>query len=129
MTEIMRIQIDGESGIIARLTSSPLDFRCGITNLVSRSTASAAELTVAELTVGRRRLMAKVTRYAPRYLAVLGIDAYRRAFARPKAILGKQPELVGGTVFVMTEPFRIQVKEDVLAVETIVRLSSDRRMS
>jgi TDG/mug DNA glycosylase family protein len=75
-----------------------LDFHCGITNLVSRSTVSAAELTVAELSDGRRRLMAKVRRYAPRYLAVLGIDAYRRAFARPRAILGKQPELVGDTV-------------------------------
>jgi TDG/mug DNA glycosylase family protein len=75
-----------------------LDFRCGITNLVSRSTASAAELTVAELSAGRRRLTTKLRRYAPRCLAVLGIDAYRIAFARPKAILGKQPDRVGDTV-------------------------------
>src|SRR5882762_9365781 len=41
-----------------------LEFRCGITNLVSRSTASAAELTVTELSDGRRRLTAKVRRYS-----------------------------------------------------------------
>src|SRR4051812_31256698 len=35
----------------------------GITNLVRRATANAAELTDAEIIVGRRRLAAKVRRY------------------------------------------------------------------
>jgi TDG/mug DNA glycosylase family protein len=68
----------------------------GITNLVARATATAAELSREELTAGRRRLVAKVRRREPRLLAVLGIDAYRQAFAQPRAKLGRQPEPIAG---------------------------------
>jgi TDG/mug DNA glycosylase family protein len=71
---------------------------CGITNLVARATARAEELGPEELVAGRRRLSAKVKRYHPNVLAVLGIGAYRTAFARPRAILGRQPELLAGAV-------------------------------
>ncbi len=57
----------------------------GITNIVERATAAADELLPQELAEGRCRLETKVYRYDPRYLAVLGIGAYRVAFARPKA--------------------------------------------
>ena len=67
----------------------------GITNLVARATASAAELAREELRAGRRRLAAKVRRLRPRTVAVLGIDAYRQAFAQPRAALGLQPERLG----------------------------------
>src|ERR1043166_4309924 len=40
----------------------------GITNLVARATAAAAELTDAELAAGARTLQRKVRRYAPRVL-------------------------------------------------------------
>lgn len=69
--------------------------RYGITNLVARATATAAEVTEAELVTGRRRLARKVVRYAPRWVAVLGIGAYRTAFARPRAPLGRQVERLG----------------------------------
>src|SRR5438094_7632243 len=49
----------------------------GLTNLVSRATASANELTDEELIAGRRRLERKVRRYRPAYLAILGVSAYR----------------------------------------------------
>lgn len=68
---------------------------CGITNLVPRATASAAELGPAELVAGRRRLERTARRYRPRWVAVLGIGAYRKAFARPKARIGRQPERLG----------------------------------
>src|SRR5262249_21909691 len=51
----------------------------GITNVATRATASADELTDEELVAGGRRLRAKVKKLAPRYLAVLGVGAYRVA--------------------------------------------------
>jgi TDG/mug DNA glycosylase family protein len=77
----------------------------GITNVVERATAAADELTPEELVAGGERLRARVREYAPRYLAVLGVGAYRVAFARPKAVVGPQPETVGGTrVWVLPNP-------------------------
>jgi len=82
-----------------------LQSACGITNLVARGTASADELTSEELITGRRRLLGKVTRYAPRFVAVLGITAYRAAFERPHATLGRQEEPLGATaVWVLPNP-------------------------
>ncbi len=70
----------------------------GITNVVARATASAAALTPSELAAGGRRLRAKVQRCHPRILAVLGVGAYRTAFARPQAAFGRQSETLGDTV-------------------------------
>jgi TDG/mug DNA glycosylase family protein len=69
-----------------------LDGGIGITNLVPRATASAAELTADEFQTGARRLARKVRRYRPRCVAVVGIGAYRLAFGRPKASPGLQLE-------------------------------------
>ncbi|MFL5459654.1 MAG: G/U mismatch-specific DNA glycosylase, partial [Gemmatimonadales bacterium] len=71
-----------------------LDQGVGITNLVARATATAAELSVEELRAGRRRLDRKVARYRPRWVAVVGIGAYRTAFDRPKAAAGRQQERI-----------------------------------
>ncbi len=49
----------------------------GITNLVARATAAAAELTANEFIAGARRLERKVKRFQPRWVAVVGIGAYR----------------------------------------------------
>src|SRR4026209_1122993 len=62
----------------------------GITNIVARATASAAELAAEELRAGGRALVAKVGRRRPRFVAVLGVTAYRAAFGRPEAALGEQ---------------------------------------
>lgn len=69
---------------------------CGITNLVDRATVSADELAAAEVVAGRRALEDRVSRWRPAYVAVLGVGAYRTAFARPGAALGLQPETVAG---------------------------------
>jgi double-stranded uracil-DNA glycosylase len=74
-----------------------LEHGLGITNLVARGTAGAAELGDAELVAGRRRLERKVYRYRPRWLAVVGIGAYRIAFARPKAVAGRQEDRIAST--------------------------------
>jgi TDG/mug DNA glycosylase family protein len=77
----------------------------GLTNLVARPTGSAAELSPRELAAGRRRLEAKVRRLRPRAVAVLGLGAYRHAFARPRAGVGLQPEpLAGATLWVLPNP-------------------------
>ncbi|GLY93629.1 mismatch-specific DNA-glycosylase [Actinoplanes sp. NBRC 103695] len=64
----------------------------GITNVVARATARADELSPAELIAGGETLQALVAQWRPRYLAVLGVTAYRTAFARPKAAVGPQPD-------------------------------------
>jgi TDG/mug DNA glycosylase family protein len=82
-----------------------LELGCGITNLVDRATASADELSAAELAEGGQGLTVKLRRYRPRFLAVLGIGAWRSAFGRPEAALGLQPETLGGTrVWVLPNP-------------------------
>lgn len=72
-----------------------LELRFGITNLVARATAAAAELTKDEFVAGARRLLRKVQRYEPKWVAVIGIGAYRVAFGRPKALIGPQSERLG----------------------------------
>lgn len=69
----------------------------GITNLVERATAGADDLSRAEIVEGSRRLAAKVLHYRPRFVAVLGIGAYRIAFGRPKATIGRQELSIGST--------------------------------
>jgi TDG/mug DNA glycosylase family protein len=82
-----------------------LGLGCGITNVVDRATATAAELANTELVEGGWRLEAKIRRYRPRYLAMLGISAYRLAFGRPEAQLGLQPETMGSTrLWVLPNP-------------------------
>jgi TDG/mug DNA glycosylase family protein len=72
-----------------------LEWAYGITNLVARATATAAELEREEFLAGARRLERKVKRYRPAWVAVVGIGAYRAAFGRPKAMIGPQPERLG----------------------------------
>jgi len=73
----------------------PLGF--GITNLAARVTATAAELSGAELVAGGEILREKVARFRPTALAVLGVTAYRQAFQQPAAALGRQPALLAGS--------------------------------
>ena len=77
----------------------------GITNVVTRATATADELSDRELIAGGKRLQKTVREFSPRYLAVLGMGAYRTAFAHPNAALGLQPELIGETrVWLLPSP-------------------------
>lgn len=67
----------------------------GITNIATRVTATAAELSADELVAGGERLLRKLEQYCPYVIAILGITAYRTAFDRPRAVLGRQPEGLG----------------------------------
>jgi double-stranded uracil-DNA glycosylase len=80
-------------------------FGIGVVNFVSRPTRAASELTVAELRAGAAVLQDTVRAWAPRLVAVVGVGAYRVAFARPHAGMGLQEELVGGRpVWVLPNP-------------------------
>jgi TDG/mug DNA glycosylase family protein len=77
----------------------------GITNVVNRATATAAEITNDELRAAAPALAEKIARYRPRVAAFLGLSAYRTAFARPKARVGPQPERLGGVpVWLLPNP-------------------------
>ena len=82
-----------------------LDLGLGVTNVVMRTSATADELTDDELRKGAASLKRKVSRYQPRYLAVLGLGAYRVGFGVKKATVGPQPERVGDTaVWLLPNP-------------------------
>lgn len=83
----------------------------GITNLVTRASAGAAELTAAELRDGALRLERRVEVLRPRIVAVLGLAAYRTAFARPGASIGEQPErLAGARLWLLPNPSGLQAR-------------------
>lgn len=82
-----------------------LDLGCGVTNIAARATAAADELTRDELLGGAKKLLAKVRKYQPRWLAVLGVGAYRIGFAQPRAIVGPQEQRIGGSgIWVLPNP-------------------------
>jgi double-stranded uracil-DNA glycosylase len=82
-----------------------LAYRLGITNLVDRATARAAELHAAELVAGGAALAAKVREHRPGCLAVLGVGAYRDAFGHRDARVGPRPERLGAArVWVLPNP-------------------------
>ena len=77
----------------------------GITNVVMRTTATADGLSRDELREGGQQLAAKVRKYRPRVLAILGLGAYRTAFEKPKAVIGRQEEMFGKTlIWVLPNP-------------------------
>ncbi len=86
----------------------------GITNLVSRATARADELTAAELRAGGARLVALVEEHQPRVVAVLGITAYRSAFGVRGAVPGQQGEPLGGAeLWVVPNPSGLNAHETI----------------
>lgn len=99
-----------------------LAYGCGITNLVNRATATAAELAAEELAAGGRRLLATVERFRPHAVAVLGVTAYRSAFARPKAAQGRQPEVLGSALlWVLPNPSGLNAHYTLPALAAIYR--------
>lgn len=83
----------------------------GITNFVPRVTAAASELSAAELREGAQRLEANVRTLQPRSVAVLGLQAYRTAFGRPRATIGRQLEcLADARLWLLPNPSGLQAR-------------------
>jgi TDG/mug DNA glycosylase family protein len=74
-----------------------LDLGYGITNIVERATARAAELSDDELRAGGKRLEAKVRRWRPTVVAFVGIQPYRVVSGIKDAGVGLQKTLFGGS--------------------------------
>ncbi len=82
-----------------------LELGLGLSNVASRATARADELTPEELRSGGEILAEKVATCRPRWVAILGIGAYRTAFGRKDATIGPQPsKLAGSPVWVLPNP-------------------------
>ncbi|HET6964389.1 MAG TPA: G/U mismatch-specific DNA glycosylase [Acidimicrobiales bacterium] len=88
-----------------------LDYGIGITNIVARPSRGAADLTPAELRAGAVELSGRVAELRPAWLAVLGVQAYRTAFSRPKALVGRQDHRIGASgVWVLPNPSGLQAR-------------------
>jgi TDG/mug DNA glycosylase family protein len=95
---------------------------CGITNIVNRSTATAAELDQRELKAGGARLMVKIRRNPPRVVAILGIEAFRIAFGKPKAGFGLQEMRIGGSqIWVLPNPSGLNASYQLPALSRMFR--------
>jgi TDG/mug DNA glycosylase family protein len=109
-----------------------LELGYGLTNLVNRASASAAELSDEEFVDGGKNLVRKIRRYRPGAIAFVGMGAYRAAFSRPTATLGLQRErLEGAQVWVLPSPSGLnanyQMPQLVQLFRQLWRRSSKRR--
>ncbi|HEY3500679.1 MAG TPA: mismatch-specific DNA-glycosylase [Polyangiaceae bacterium] len=99
----------------SRLISRPLTFEedqalaemgIALTNLCSRATRSAAELTPLDIERGRRVLARKCARLEPDVVAFVGLSVYQAYFRLPRSGgAGAKPErIAGAAVFVVPNP-------------------------
>ena len=94
----------------------------GITNLVDRVTAAASEVGREELRAGAKRLETKVGTWRPRCVAVLGLQAYRTAFQRPRATIGEQTEsLAAARLWLLPNPSGLQARYQLPEMVTMFR--------
>jgi TDG/mug DNA glycosylase family protein len=83
------------------------DWGYGITNIVPRPTPGIDTLDREEYVAGRTRLRAKVRRFEPQVVAMVGVTVYRAMFPERKGAVapGLQDERLGGSaVFVLPNP-------------------------
>jgi len=86
-------------------TAQVLGAGLGITNLVARSTARADELGDEELRAGLASVEQLAARWAPGYVAFLGLGAYRCATGQPGAQVGRQDRPLGpAAVWLLPNP-------------------------
>jgi len=83
-----------------------VEFDLAITNLCSRATRAAAELSTAEMIEGQKLLARKIRRVRPRVVAFVGVSIYRRYFgvAQGEGAGAKEEEIFGARVFVLPNP-------------------------
>lgn len=97
----------------------------GATNMVARTTATAAEVSPDEFVKGGIRLREVVARYSPKVVAFLGIGAYRVAFQQPKAVLGLQAERIANTaLWVLPSPSGLNANHQ---LPDLIRLLTELR--
>ncbi|MGJ3507492.1 mismatch-specific DNA-glycosylase [Enemella sp. A6] len=87
---ITEYRIDASAGFRPEDLDYLMGRGIGLTNIVERATARAAELTSEELQAGVDRIAELNERHRPAVVAFCGITSYRQAYRRPKAVLGRQ---------------------------------------
>ncbi len=93
-----------------------------ITNVVSRATARASELSTRELRDGAAALEQRIEVWRPTIVAVAGITAYRTGFRRPGATMGPQEHVIGGAaVWAVPNPSGLNAHETVASLATWYR--------
>ena len=97
----------------ARLVPEPLtfaddvrlpEFGLALTNIVSRATRQADELSGDEYVKGRRRLAALIARIQPEVVAFVGSTVYRQFFGRGGGCGAKLERIGDARVFVVPNP-------------------------
>ncbi len=102
-----------------------IDSGIGITNLVARSSATAAELTTPELRAGVAHLEAVAAGTGAEWVAFCGMGAYRTAFKRPRSTIGPQAERLGSSgIWLLPNPSGLQARYQ---FPELVQLFSDLR--
>lgn len=85
-----------------------------ITNVVARATARASELSTGELRDGAQALEGRIARWGPAVVAVAGVTAYRVAFGRRDATVGRQAVALGGAeLWVVPNPSGLNAHETI----------------
>lgn len=76
-----------------------LELGYGLTNIVSRPTKSAQDITAQEYAIGREQLINKVSRYEPKICCFVGKGVYQQLSRRKTVPWGKQTiSVVPGTI-------------------------------
>ena len=105
-------EIDRSSGFTDVDRAHLIERGIGITNIVQRATARASELSADELRAGGDALLVKIAELRPAVVAIAGITAYRTAFGRKKAAVGRQPGgLAGAELWVVPNPSGLNAHE------------------
>lgn len=114
--------VDASDGMTDVDRALVLENGIGITNLVPIATARADELTRAQLVAGAVELVATIQRTKPAVVAVLGLTAYRQAFAQPAITAGRQEHAVGGAaLWVLPNPSGLNAHETVSSLASAYR--------
>jgi TDG/mug DNA glycosylase family protein len=118
--------VDASAGMSEADRRMVLELGIGITNLVNTASARADELDRATLQAGAANLEANVRRWRPRVVAVLGLTAYRLAFARPRAAPGRQDEsLAAAELWVLPNPSGLNAHDTVASLAIAYRNAWD----
>lgn len=114
--------VDASGGMLDDDRRTVLGLGIGITNLAPVATARADELSAAELRDGGRALLELTERLGPHVVAVLGVTAYRLAFAARDTVIGRQPEtLAGAELWVLPNPSGLNAHETLASLATAYR--------
>ncbi|SIS19306.1 mismatch-specific DNA-glycosylase [Williamsia sterculiae] len=109
--------IDASTGMSDRDRDALTRRGIGITNIVGRASAKATDLDSDELRRGADELAAKVEHVTPAVVAILGVGAYRIAFDRPGAVVGRQEARLGGAeLWVAPNPSGLNAHETVTSL-------------